>query len=37
MLVLNQDDREVIKKVVNDLMAKSGLLRGRYDARNGSA
>ena len=37
MLVLNQEEREVIKKVVNDLMSKSGLLRGQYDARNGSA
>ena len=36
MVVLNQKEKKVIKKVI-DGMAECGLFCGKYDAKNGSA
>lgn len=36
MLILNQKEKKIVKKVVEDLMGQSGLFRGDYDAKNGN-
>lgn len=36
MLILDEKEKKIVKKVVEDLMGQRGLFRGDYDAKNGN-
>ncbi len=36
MLILNKEEKKIVKRVVEDLMEQNGLFRGNYDAKNGN-
>ena len=36
MLILNTEEKKIVKRIVEDLMGQNGLFRGNYDAENGN-
>lgn len=36
MLILNAEEKKIVKKIIEDLMEQNGLFAGNYDAVNGN-